>query len=236
MDISDLYKKNPIVWFHKRIEKSNKFCPYCGRYFGEDWKNISNKEHLIGRKFIPYIYSKENEDFNFIFRACAECNNLKSTLEGHVSSVSLYNCKERLEDENLDRIANNKGDKDFHPDFKGKKVNESQTKIEIKSEEKNFKMSARIIGPPQLNTDYANELAKMQLQGIFALMQNIEYKSEEDFTILLPSKIQIYRFYPETDWGNVQLKELTNRVKSWEVVAGINSYNGYFKMIIKKVI
>ena len=47
--------------------------------------------------------------FNFIFRACRECNACKAHAERHVSSVTLFNSPGRQDDERAQEAALRKG-------------------------------------------------------------------------------------------------------------------------------
>ena len=57
----------PAVWFHKNRELSNKYCLYCWADVS-DQAVASDKEHLIGREFVP-TGTLGGTAFNLIFRS-----------------------------------------------------------------------------------------------------------------------------------------------------------------------
>src|SRR5215208_82855 len=79
----------PVVWYHRRPERSNHRCLYCGAFVGPGSPVASDREHLIGKNFVP-AGTLRGDSFNFHFRACCECNRRKSVAEDHVSSVTLF--------------------------------------------------------------------------------------------------------------------------------------------------
>lgn len=86
-----------VSWFERSGKLSNRYCLYCGVAVGGETDAPSNKEHLIGRNFVP-AGSMGAEAFNFLFRACVPCNARKAVAERHVSSVTLINGPGRLQD------------------------------------------------------------------------------------------------------------------------------------------
>ncbi|MCY1211229.1 hypothetical protein D3C86_1823210 [compost metagenome] len=67
--------------------------------------------------------------FNFIFRACVECNQRKAIAERHVSSVTLFNTPARAKGEYVDMEALRKASNDYHPRKKGVLVKASQEQL-----------------------------------------------------------------------------------------------------------
>ena len=144
------FKENqPVTWFHKNHARSNQYCLYCHRpvCIGDV---ASNKEHLIGRSFVPDGSLEGGKAFNFIFRACVECNNEKAEAERHISSVSLFTSLGRV-DENINALANRKAATDFHPIQQGKLVKDASVEKSIEIGRGNFSAQFGLVGPPQLD-------------------------------------------------------------------------------------
>lgn len=225
------YKRNqPIVWYHKDKSKSNQWCLYCGKYIGLRSSVESNKEHLIGRSFVPRGTLDENA-FNFIFRSCKKCNGEKSNIERHISSTTLINSPGRAEDSNVNEIAINKAKKDYHHKHKGKAVINScgQQNIQVG----NF-IKFGFVSPPQVDNEYTKLLAFRQIQGLFSLVTSKNPTSKET-TRLLPSKhFLFFESYNERDWGNPKIIELIKRTKEWPCICQILTANGYFKAMLRQ--
>ena len=66
---------------------------------------VLQREHLIGREFVPAGAFDGGRKFNFIFRTCEHCNGKKAEFERHVSSVTLFRSPARAEDERIDARA-----------------------------------------------------------------------------------------------------------------------------------
>lgn len=230
--MNGIYKfknRQPVVWFHKQIEKSNQWCLYCGEYFGASESVSSNKEHLIAREFVP-SGSMGDTCFNFIFRACTFCNSKKAELERHVSSVSLYNSPGREASERINKLAINKASKDFHPDYKGRPVLETfkNTNISIN----NF-MTFGLTAPPQLNREYVKDLAMYHIQGLFSLVTTTDPTYADETRLLSPNQIQFYNSFNAGDWGNPQLLAIIDRTKNWPCYCNVETADGYFKAVLR---
>src|SRR4051812_14797221 len=96
--------RQPVVWFSSDLAKSNQHCPYCGVLVGVGSTVASNKEHMIARNFVP-PGSLGGTGFNFIFRACVDCNQRKADAERHVSTVTLLTSSARGTDGEVDAAA-----------------------------------------------------------------------------------------------------------------------------------
>src|SRR5947209_19886080 len=103
-DVFGFKRGQPVTWYNKDLTKSNQYCLYCGDFLGIGSEVASDKEHLIGRNFVPKG-SLDSGGFNFIFRACQSCNGRKSSAERHISSVTLFNSPGRWSDEDVDALA-----------------------------------------------------------------------------------------------------------------------------------
>lgn len=222
----------PVMWYDKDLVKSNQYCPYCGDLVGIGSEAASDKEHLIGRKFVPKG-SLEAGGFNFIFRACQKCNGRKSSAERHVSSVTLFNSPGRWSDENVNALALHKGSRDYHPDKKGVLVKDASDHHSIEFGWAGMQMKVNLVGPPQLNADAVCLLACRHIQGIFALIATDDPRIGEKSKILPPEQILHFGHYIHQDWGNPQLMEIARRTAEWDCYANIITANGYFKILVK---
>lgn len=224
------FKNNqPIVWFHRLIEKSNQWCLYCGEPLGQASSPPSNREHLIAREFVPTGYMTD-KCFNFIFRACVKCNSEKSNLERHISSISLINSPSRKTDIRIDEIAIHKASKDFHPNHKGKSVIESTETTQI-----NFNSFIKfgLLTPPQAHRKYVEDLASYHIQGLFSLITTSNPLSADETRLLPVDQIHFHQAFNVGDWGNPQLLTIINRTKNWPCYCNIQTADGYFKAILK---
>ncbi|MCU7996402.1 hypothetical protein L5L55_16125 [Shewanella glacialipiscicola] len=234
MEVYNFKNNQPVSWYRKSLAKSNQRCLYCNRFIGSNSELKSNKEHLIARDFVPKGYFTDTT-FNFIFRSCVDCNNKKSSLERHVSSVSLFNSSARNNNEHVDYEALRKASNDYHPDKKGLDENgilikDSSSNIDLLME----KLKFGLIAPPQLSNDYVKHLALMHIQGLFSLITTTNPLCASALSTLDPGRFWLLGFYSEYDWGNHQVIEIIKRTKKWNCYCNVITANGYFKVIIKK--
>ena len=166
-----IYEKNqPIVWFNKNLEKTNQHCLYCGVFVGVDSEVSSNKEHLVGRQFVPLGSFQNGNQFNFIIRACERCNKRKSEIERHVSSVTMMNAIPKLDKaEYIDR-AISKASSDYHPAKQGVLVKDASDKHVFKLNSGSLRLKIEAISPPQVVLQYIYELSFYHVQGLFSLI------------------------------------------------------------------
>ncbi|AZQ82659.1 hypothetical protein EKO29_00410 [Colwellia sp. Arc7-635] len=226
------YKQNqPITWFHKKLEKSNQHCLYCGDYIGINSGVKSNKEHLIARRFVPPEYFTST-DFNFIFRCCIPCNNRKSNIERHLSTTSLLSSDARLHDEIVDFLALNKANKDYHPENKGKLVINSTVKNNFDINSHEMKVNGDFFSPPQSDKSYVEELSYRHIQGLFSLMTSKNPLSTEGTSILSGKSFHIFGIYPKNDWGNSQIAYFIQKTLSWSSFWNESVARGFFKAMI----
>ena len=224
------YKENqPVVWFHKNKAKSNQWCIYCGNFLGEGSDRESNKEHLIAREFVPKG-TMGDKAFNLIFRACTECNSKKANVERHISSTTMINSRACAENEEIQKIAKNKAEKDFHPDNPGKSVIESigENKINLGNI-----MQFGFISPPQVNQNYIKELSFRHIQGLFSLVTTKNPLVCEQTRLLPPNQFFFFGAYNEQDWGNPQILEVIDRTEKWMCHCNLETADGFFKATLK---
>lgn len=232
-DVFGFRPGQPFVWFDKNPAKSNQHCLYCGVYVGAESQITSNKEHLIGRNFVPKG-SLEGHHFNFIFRACQECNNLKSVAERHVSSVTLFNSPGRLLDNDVDMLALHKASRDYHPKKKGVLVKDAHDQHTIELGWAGANARFDLVGPPQLDDEAVYLLACKHIQGIFSLISTEDPRVSEKTRLLPTDRVRCFGCFIYRDWGNSQLMEVARRSMDWTPYANIVSANGYFKLVVKE--
>jgi hypothetical protein len=229
------YKKNqPLVWFHRSKAKSNQFCFYCGRFVGVNSSLESNKEHLIGREFVPTGEFGDGELFNFIFRACKECNDEKSDVERHISSITLLNSPSREVSEAHNRIAIRKAEKDYHPDKQGVLIRNSGEQLKINGDFGPAQISFGMFSPPQANSSDVKFLAFRHIQGIFSFVTSPDPLTAKGTSLLDWQYFYLYESYRHQDWGNPQLIEIMQRALCIPCCADIKTANGFFKVILRK--
>jgi len=179
------WKNNqPIVWYRKNKANSNQFCLYCGRFIGEKSDLISNKEHLIGRDFVPRGSLTDGTQFNFIFGACKECNEHKAKYEQFISTFSLFNALAQIKnDEQTSRVL--KKARDHHPVQKGTPICESSGEANMMFKGGSFSLTINSVFPPQTPPEYIKNLAFFHIQALFSLSTSIN-PLEAAGTRLLP--------------------------------------------------
>lgn len=230
-DVFRFKKDQPVSWFHKQKVLSNQHCLYCGVFVGEGSEYGSNKEHLIGREFVPDGAFGSGKAFNFIFRACVQCNADKADAERHVSSVSLFTCPDRETDATLNALALRKASKDYYPGKNGTVVRDAYGDHKIQL---NSFMSFGMISPPQLNMSRTELLAFRHIQGFFSLITSKNPLVTEETCLLSPDKFWFFDCFNHLDWGNPQLLEVARRTKTWRHLATIVTANGFFKLIMRR--
>jgi hypothetical protein len=136
-----------ISWYAASPEHSNACCLYCGRSLRGQSAPKSDKEHLIARNFAP-AGTMGGDAFNFLFRACRECNARKAHAERHVSSVTLFNSPSRQVDTRADDAALRKGRGDFHPHKKGVLVQDAHEQLTIRGSMGPMSINFGMLAPP----------------------------------------------------------------------------------------
>lgn len=221
-----------VSWFNEKLKLSNQRCLYCHRFLG-DGLVPSNREHLIGKSLVPDRSFASPDAFNFIFRACVECNTSKSRLEGHVSSVTLFSSPARAIDASVDALAARKASKEFYPGGSGKLVQDASVSIEGNFDLGPATMKADLSAPPQLVDAMAKELALRQIQGLFSLVSSPEPRTTEGTRLLHPDNFWYLDWFLRGDWGNPTLVALMQRIQSWPYNILLNTANGYFRAALR---
>lgn len=230
--VSGRIQNMTVSWFHENPAHSNQHCLYCGVPVGEGATEPSDKEHLIARNFVP-TGSLGNGSFNFIFRACCECNGKKADFERHVSSVTLVNSPARASDEQADESARKKATGDFHPDKKGILVGQAINNHSMEFNRGGLQMKFSGTSPPQVNPYYAEQLASYHIQALFALATTEDYLVPEKMQFLPISQLRYFGHFACHDWGNPHLLEITKRVDDWPCFVNVATAGGYFKAVLK---
>lgn len=214
---------------NRAILLDNITCPYCGVMLNPD---NNTKEHVIGRRFVPK--GTLNGYWNLVVRACALCNNTKSTLENDISAISLagrYWFGASDSDDSTLSEAKRKAAASISRKTR-KPVMHSQENIDFKVP---FGSAAtftfNLVSPPQVESERLHELARMQMMAFFYFITFDKATKRGGF----------WRdgFYPLTeahhaDWGNVIHKSFIKAVETWEPRWLGNTADGFFKSIIRR--
>lgn len=222
-----------ISWYEDSGKYSNRVCLYCGIEVGGVGDEPSNKEHLIGRNFVP-TGTIGAEAFNFIFRACVACNSRKAIAERHVSSVTLISGPGRLEDSRAATAAERKAVKDFHPDKPGIPMGQAHEQMAIGFERHGMSGSVGFSGPPNANADAVMELALSHVQGLFPLVTTSDFRDVTAIRLLPGRQVTLLGSFGRSDWGNPHLVEVARRAAEWPCHVSVISADGYFKAIMRR--
>lgn len=225
--------KNPTNWFHSLPSKSNQRCPYCHRFVGEGSPVPSNREHLIGTSFVPKG-TLGGDAFNFIFRACVDCNVAKSVAEGHVSATTLWTSPAVAADPALAALATRKAAGDFHPTERGKRVKDATPTLSTEYDFGGATMTFTMIGPPQLARSNVTLLTRCHVQGLFYMLTNATPNDDSTYCLLSPKNIHLLGYYTARDWGNPWLREIQDRAAAWPCYAKIDTAQGFFRAIMRR--
>jgi len=223
--------KQPVIWYHSRLDRSNHHCLYCGRFVGDGYLP-SNEEHWIGKKFVPPGAFRTGQEFNFLFRACKECNGRKSRLEAHLSSVTLFTSPARLTDQGIDERARHKAEEEFHP-VDRKPVANAQRELSLNVTGRGISMQFGLTGPPQPHAEYVAELARMHIQGLFSLVTTAD-PVKGTLCWLSPELFRLVGWYASDDWGNPHLIEVSRRVHDWPRLALVDTAGGFFRAVARR--
>ncbi len=202
----------PVVWFKKSLSKSNQHCVYCRRFVGDGSTIESNKEHLIGREFVPSGEFGNGDRFNFIFRACKECNDEKSITERHISSVTLLNSPARASSQAHNDLAQRKAEKDYHPTKKGTLIKDAGDDFKISTKFGPANLSFTMSSPPKAVQRHIELLALRHIQGIYSLIASQDPSTIEGTSVLDSSYFHLYAHMFIWIWCNPRL--LKNYEKS----------------------
>lgn len=220
-----------ITWFDRRPRRSNQHCLYCGAFVGEAAKIASNCEHLIGRRMVPAGSLGDAAAFNFLFRSCERCNSAKSTLEDHISAITLHYSPGRAEDEAVEALAQRKGRNSFDARYPGRPVGEQRHEHIIRPSP--F-MTFTLMSGPQPDPARVVDLSFYHLQGLFSLMCSSDPRTSEGTRLLSDKEFGAYSFVLRNDWGNPHQREIMRRLVDVPVIARFDTAGGYFRCVIRR--
>lgn len=218
--------QQPTNWFRP---PSNKCCLYCGRLF--DDAVATQKEHLIGRQFVPRGSFNNGRSWNFIFKACAECNNRKSRLEGHVGGITQFLSPDVASNTAYAQRSLEKAQGEHHPWTK-RPIAQSLHESNLSVKGRSIGMSVSFVGPPQLDRSQSFELALRHVQALFAFVTNADYTSSR-LRLLAASEFWPLGVYSRSDWGNIQLRAVHERTRGWKTYFHIATASDFFRFILK---
>lgn len=193
----------------------------------------SDKEHLIARNFGPEG-AMDGNSFNFLFRACRDCNARKADVERHVSSVTLVNSPSLQTNPAAAAAAERKAINDFHPSKPGTPIGQSHDEFGIQGKFGPMAVNFGMVGPPQLHAPFVEELAFRHIQGLFSLVTSPDYRSRTGLSLLRTECFQLFGSYGHGDWGNPQLQEIVSRTRQWKCVVNISTTNGYCRATMRQ--
>lgn len=230
------------------VWSDNLLCPYCGRIINQESCLEVDKEHVIGRRFVPKGYL--NGDWNLILNACKDCNSYKARLEGGLSSISCLSVLDDLKypDEVVSDVQRKLGKRNpdtgarrgaTHPET-NKPVVDSFVRQTLHTSFAPLSMSFSLIGPPQAPAS-ERELARLQIQGFYYLIANIdpEYpdqnRASSDRCLYLHGQYVHPLFViRRSDWGNEAANELVARTAHWVSCFQTHTARGHFKALIRR--
>lgn len=224
--ISNNLKELPLT---EVILLDNVTCVYCGIELTPD---ISTKEHVIGRRFVPK--GTLNKQWNLIVRACHECNKQKSNLEDDISAITMHpNAWGKHVDDSdiLSKESKRKG-KNSYSALTGKPVYKSKEEINIKMPfGKGVVFNFNLTSPPQIEDARVYDLARMHIMAFFYF---ITFNNSS-----LKGGFWTGGFYPvldaqKLDWGNDVHLAFMKSVLNWEPRWIGNGADGFFKSAIRR--
>ena len=188
--------RQPVVWYRRRPDQSNHWCLYCGAFVGPGSAIESDCEHLIGKNFVP-AGTLRGDSFNFLFRACCECNRRKSTAEDHVSSVTLFTGPGH--EPAVNDLAQRKAAKSIHPVKRG--PNGERVPVQDAYWEQTLHgelmagvgVTVNLVGPPQLHDPLAHLLARHHVQGPTARQRSLPPLGSADHERVLVAAVGRFR-------------------------------------------
>lgn len=235
--MTDIFRRQPgsasVIWFHRSPRLSNQYCLYCSRFVGEGSTIPSDKEHLIGRNMVPTGSFGHASAFNFIFRACVECNTEKAALEDHVSAVTLLTSPGRSQRNDVNEIAQRKAAKSFDPRLPGQPVGDVRHEFNIKL---GSMITMGLTSGAQLDPDRVWFLAFRHVQGLFSLATSSNPLVPETTRLLPDKQFGFFGHYPHQDWGNPQLLEISRRARPLPRVVEVTTADGFFRCALRRVV
>jgi transcription elongation factor Elf1 len=206
----------------------NSTCPFCGEELND--KN-SNKEHVIGRRFVPKC--SLNQNWNLILNSCKNCNNKKSDLENDLSAITLYSGLWHDQGDETKEViseAKRKANGSFSRRTK-KPVAESQEEFKVKTTFGEANISFGFTSAPQLDNNRLFSLSLMQLMAFFYF---ITYDKKLRKGFCWKGAYMPVHVAQKNDWGNVIQTSFMNAVIDWKLRWHGITADCFYKSVIRK--
>jgi hypothetical protein len=169
--------------------------------------------------------------FNFIFRACTDCNNEKARLEDHISAVTLLTSPGRTETADIDEEAKRKASNSFDPRQRGLRIADVRQDSSV---ERGGIFTFGLVAGPQPDPRQVALLAFRHVQGLFSLSTSADPLIAESTRLLPANHFGIFGHYAHRDWGNPQLVEISRRARSIPSVVDVTTATGYFRCALRR--
>ena len=219
-ELQELPRSRPIVL-------PNVTCAYCGCALTE---KSASKEHVIGRRFVPVgtLY----QEWNLILRVCRPCNVKKSDLEDDISVITMHhdafgNAPSTEAAAEVQRKKNKSQSRKT-----GKSVGDSIENVMMQASIGTAAtMTFSFTGPPQIESQRAFELARLQMVGFFYFLTYSQDKKCGHFWQ--------GGFFPimeavKADWGNNIHRSFMGTVLDWEPKLLFSTAKDHFSATIRK--
>lgn len=212
------------------IRLQNLSCPYCRRTL--DASVPSNKEHVVGRNFVPK--GKMENQPQLIFIACRKCNSEKSQLEDDISVISMIpggtsrgaEIDEVLAGE-FKRRAHKSGSRRT-----GRPVATSHEELLVQSRWGPATFTFRMAAPPQADSDRVYRLAQFHFDAFFYWLH---FNGESRRGGFFPSGAYYnVGIFIRGNWGDAKARWFMNATAEWPLGVAITTANGYFRLIIRQ--
>lgn len=216
---------------NKHIILDNITCPYCRLSINFNNKDLWDKDHVIGRRFVPK--GALNNQWNIQVNAHKECNNKKSKLEDDISAITMQPDglgRHYSEDKNLKKEAERKGKSISR--LTGRPVKDSYTTITIKpAVAKGIDFKSSFTSPPQISSDRIYNLCLLQMRAFFYF---ITYEKEKRIGHFWQGLLYPVLVTMKDDWGNPWNIKFMETVVDWELrFYGIGA-DTFYKAIIRR--
>jgi hypothetical protein len=207
----------------------NLTCPYCGVELSTV---ANNKEHVIGRNFVPR--GKLDQSWNLILNCCMSCNNVKSKLEDDISAITLQpDAMGRYPHEDYCAVSEAKRKAE------GSSSSRSGKLVKHSREAQKFRVGLfpsvtaefSLVAPPQLNPDGVLQLSRAQIAAFFYFLTYEEKEKRGYFCIGISRQLSQSRW---ADWGNPINTHFAERVSNWDLRLVANPADSFFKVAIRR--
>ena len=209
-----------------QLALKNRNCIYCGITLT---KETRNREHVIGRNFVP----PGSCSVNLIAWACFDCNGDKSNLEDDVSLISLLPAlgdQHSPDDPRLAEIVR-----------KAKKAISRRTGKPVKDSTETLTVGGQIfpgvnvtfnlMSNPQTDSERVGLLAMHHVQAFFYFTT---YNSETQTGACFPGTFSVVGDYRRPDWGNPRLGAFMSHTKDWDPRVSVLGNDSYFRIISRR--